>query len=280
MTALRFYSQHGEDALLWQFFRARRHGFYVDVGAFDGRHLSTTYAFDQAGWRGLCVEALPDMAERCRSLRTATTVQAAAVASPDVHEVTFYSEALGLLSGMGLDPAREDDVRGRYERRGLDFDGFTAITVPAATLDALLERHLPQNTPLDFVSIDVEGAELDVLRGFDLKRWQPRVLIMETNTPQERAAMDVFLAPHGYQPARQLGVNTLYARSLRDVYRLRALEVRVRIAPSEHPHGPAFTAPEAASGFDAYYPPESVPRWTLAHLEQAVRRRLRRFLPK
>jgi FkbM family methyltransferase len=275
MMPPRFFSQHGEDALLWQFFRGRRHGFYVDVGAFDGRHLSTTYAFDQAGWRGLCVEALPDMAERCRSLRTAVTVQAAAVADPALREVTFYRESLGLLSGVALDAAREDDVRGRYERRGLDFDGFSALAVPAATLDALLARYLPQGTPLDFVSIDVEGAEHDVLRGFDLGHWRPRVLILETNTREERAALDAALAPRGYHPARQLGVNTLYARTRRDIYRLRALEVRARIEPSEHPLGAAFTAAEAASGFDVHYPPEYVPRWTLARLEEAVRRRLR-----
>lgn len=53
-----YYSQYGEDLILDQFFKAKNitNGFFVDVGALDGIHLSNTYKFEQDGWNGICIE--------------------------------------------------------------------------------------------------------------------------------------------------------------------------------------------------------------------------------
>jgi len=58
--AVEFYSQNGEDFLLWSLFKGRKSGFYIDIGAFDGIHLSNSYYFEKNGWDGVCVEAHPE----------------------------------------------------------------------------------------------------------------------------------------------------------------------------------------------------------------------------
>lgn len=241
---MKFYSQHGEDCLLWEFFGHKTQGFYVDVGAFDGVHISNSYGFERVGWSGICIEPLPAMFSRCQSQRPdATCLNVACVADDTQTSVTFYVEPLGLLSGVQA--GREDDVRRRYEKRGLEFSGFEAIHVPARTLNSLLAEYLPAGTPVDFMSIDVEGTELDVLRGLDLARYQPRLLILEANTRDERTTLNAYLAENGYHPARRLGVNMIFARTEQDIHALRSIRVDCEIEPTEHPLGTAFTPAHA-----------------------------------
>jgi hypothetical protein len=64
-----FYSQNGEDYLLSQFFNLKNDGFFIDIGAFDGIHLSNSYTFEKKGWRGICVEANPKYFEICKENR-------------------------------------------------------------------------------------------------------------------------------------------------------------------------------------------------------------------
>jgi FkbM family methyltransferase len=255
----RYYSQHGEDCLLWTFFGERVNGFYVDVGAFDGRYVSNTYAFEQMGWHGICVEPHPVSFKILRELRTAICVNAACVPDPTTQHATLYMEKLGYLSG--LQGEREDDVNRRYEKRGLTFDGFDTVDVPAMTLDRILSENVPggKPIPIDFLSVDVEGTELDVLRGLDLNAWRPRVLLIETNTPAAWEAMSGYLSGFGYSLARRLAVNSLYVRDPRDVERIQSISVKCWIEPTPHPFGAELTPQQHVTGYQVNVPAEVKP---------------------
>jgi hypothetical protein len=83
----------------------------------------------------------------------------------------------------------------------------SAIEVPARTLDDILEE-AKAPAPIDFVSIDVEGHEVEVLKGFDLRRWQPRLLLIEdqvSNLDTHR-----FVTGLGYRLIRRTGLNGWY----------------------------------------------------------------------
>ena len=137
-----FFSQHGEDFLLHTMFSTTQAGFFVDVGAFDGIHLSNSFFFERRGWKGICVEPHPDyfpLLERNRP--GSICVQAAVVGSSDTKTVEFLKEDLGLLSGVRADETT--DMEQRYAARGMVFRGFDRIEVPAITLTDLLARHLP-----------------------------------------------------------------------------------------------------------------------------------------
>jgi len=241
MAAPRFYSQHGEDCLLWSFFDKQPTGFFVDVGAFDGRYVSNTYAFELMGWKGICIEPHPVSYDILSSLRSATCLNVACVADETTNSVTLFMEKLGFLSGLLGD--RQDDVKRRYEKRGLEFDGFETVSVPATTLNHILSEHLPRGaaTEISFLSLDVEGTELDVLRGLDLKTFRPRVLLIETNSAPEREALSAYLAAYGYIFARRLEVNSLYVHDPRDVERLQSIQIDCVIEATPHPFGAELT---------------------------------------
>jgi FkbM family methyltransferase len=233
----RFYSQNGEDALLWQVFDQERPGFFVDVGAFDGVHLSNTLSFEEKGWDGLCIEAHPGMAKLCSENRRVRCIHAACVGDSTLRSVSFTIETLGLLSGREVD---EDELRRRYNGRGLPFRGTQTITVPAVTLNALLNG---APNP-DLLSIDVEGTEMDVIRGLDLDRYRPRTMVIEANNPADGNQMRKYLRRFGYRQARSLKQNLFFAATRRDVNALRR-PVRCLIEANLHPAGETFTLIEA-----------------------------------
>lgn len=250
----KYYSQNGEDFLLWQLFSGRRNGFYVDVGAFDGVHLSNSYSFEQAGWSGICIEPNPRYFRFCKESRPgATCVNVACVADDSTQEVRFFSEELGLLSGAAGNIDVED-VRKRYERRGLKFDGGKVITLPALTLNSILKEHLPEDIPIDFVSIDVEGAELDVLRGFDLALCQPMVVIVESHAPKSDDEIDRYMTAQGYFMARKVGENLFFCRDKETSRRVRHVRIKCRIEKTEHPLGRRHTLASHVNGISIHEP--------------------------
>jgi len=87
------------------------------------------------------------------------------------------------LSGCNFN---EDDVRQRYENRGIEFIGPKKIKVKAATMNEIIEIQLPNTPVIDFVSIDVEGFELQVLKGFDLDKYQVNLFVIEANSESEK----------------------------------------------------------------------------------------------
>ena len=188
-----YYGQHGEDYLLHQLFYNEPDGFYVDIGAFDGAHLSNSYFFERLGWSGICVEAHPDYFHLMQLNRpNSIAVHAACVGGGAEKTVAFKSDKLGLLSG--IDPVEADDMRTRYAARGMIFEGFEEIHVPALTLNDLLNTYAPERKHINFISMDTEGTELDLLRSFDFGRWQVEAFVVEANSIPVSNAIATFMS--------------------------------------------------------------------------------------
>lgn len=203
-----YHSLTGEDRLLAAHFAGRPPGFYVEVGAYDGVEMSNTLHFERAGWRGILVEADPDLAAACaRNRPGAATVHAAAVAPGGPPAVAFeICEDAPALSSLALAPGDlwrlEIQTGGRRVRR---------VEVPARTLDDILaEAGAPA---VDFMTIDVEGHEWAVLQGLSLDRWQPEVLLVERNGPLPDRHLLGLIHRHGYVFTRRTGTNDWFLRA-------------------------------------------------------------------
>ncbi len=237
---VRYYSQTGEDALLWGVFKDLKEGFFIEVGAFDGRYLSNTLSFEEQGWTGICVEPHPQYFEYCRANRpNSTCVQAACVGPDAPSTVTFLSEPLGLLSGLRADET--PNLPGRYAARGMVFPGFSKVEIAAKTLDSIIAEHHPSLQTVDFLSVDVEGTELDVLRGFSL---DAHVIVAEANTDASLSALRDYMAHRGYHFARAIDQNYFYARTPSLAARLTAVSFDITTEKTKHPLGEAATHPE------------------------------------
>jgi FkbM family methyltransferase len=241
---MKYYSANGEDFLLWQFFDFAAKGAFLDIGAFDGIHFSNTYSFEQSGWRGVCVEPNPEIFPYLlRNRSHSTCLHAACVSDKKKAETTFFCEELGLLSTTNKAPGYGEFVRERYEKRGLAFSGFRTTTVPAITMDEIIVRHFIGNARMDFVSIDVEGAEMDVLQGFDARRHQPGAIVIESNHPEQSERIVAYMEDaHRYHFAGKLVENLFFVKTRADVEKLRAIRIHCTIEAQMHPLGERYTA--------------------------------------
>lgn len=198
-----FRAQNGEDRWLDNFFEHKRNGFFVEVGAFDGINLSNSYHFEQIGWTGVLIEPDPDKAALCRSNRPGSrTYQCAAAGSPEISEVTFFRVESGEVYST-------TKLTGDHARR-IDQMALASmpISVPARTLDAILQE---VGAPVvDFVSIDVEGAEMEVLRGFDIRRWRPAIVVIESNSKLRLREVRDYFTSNGYAFRCSIDVNDFY----------------------------------------------------------------------
>jgi FkbM family methyltransferase len=166
----RSYSQEGEDIFLNKIFLNQKLGFYVDIGAHHPVHFSNTYLFYGRGWHGINVDPLPGtkrLFDRRRPRDTNLEVGISAVPGA----LPFYVFDNAVLSTFD---AAERDVS---LRRGYRIVRTLQISVDR--LDAVLGQHLPAGGQIDFMSVDVEGHENDVVESNDWDRFRPKIVCLE-----------------------------------------------------------------------------------------------------
>ncbi len=165
------YAQNYEDVMLWRALKDVTNGFYVDVGANDPIIFSVTQAFYERGWHGINIEPARSCYELLCNVRT-LDINLPFVVSDVDGELTFYE-----ILGTGLLTIDADIVK--RERAA----GWNVIEkkVQAFTLNQIFEKYA--DGPIHFLKIDVEGAEKTVLRGLDLTRWRPWILVVEATIP-------------------------------------------------------------------------------------------------
>lgn len=197
-----FYSQFSEDVVLASIFESSSSGTCLEVGALDGIKDSTTLHFEKKGWSCILVEANPELAEKAKANRRALVFSCAAGRETGTAEF-LIARGAEYLSTM---------VPTEYQISRMLNDGAKVekINVPVRRLDDILLEAGISN--LDFATIDVEGAELEVLRGFDLRRWNPRVLVMEDNSGGHDRRVRQHLSSWGYRCFFEDGLNVWYAR--------------------------------------------------------------------
>jgi FkbM family methyltransferase len=214
-----FQAQFGEDRLLFKHFAKKRDGYYVEVGGCDGVYASNSYFFEKIGWHGVLVEPIPEMAEKCRLARPGSQVFCCAAVAPGSPEYIDFEVVPNYtaLSAQHLHRERWQGQEPPVEK----------ISVRTMTLDQILEKaQLPH---IDFLTIDVEGQEWEVLQGFTIDRWRPKLVILErwSEVPDER--MMQYMHRNSYYYLRTTGglndwfclSSPQYASS--PVYRLRLI---------------------------------------------------------
>lgn len=164
------YSQEGEDMLLERFLEHRHSGFYVDVGAHHPKRFSNTYRLYRRGWRGLNIDANPGSMTLFQHVRPKDINIEAAVSSVS-QELTYY-----VFNEPALNTFKRDLA---LERVGGVYSIVKEITIVTAPLWQLLDQHVPANTRIDLLTVDVEGLDFDVLLSNDWSRYSPEFILVE-----------------------------------------------------------------------------------------------------
>ncbi|GAA5158357.1 FkbM family methyltransferase [Amycolatopsis dongchuanensis] len=200
------YAQNWEDVVLARVFAGQSTGRYVDIGACDPVEDSVTKHFYDIGWRGINIEPLPVKADQLRAARPEdTTLQVAVGAEPGKATLHVVNDGLGrsTLDGELAGQYREDQ---HWQVEDLE--------VEVVTLAEVLDEH---PGAVDFLKIDVEGAEQDVIEGAAWDRHRPRVLVVEATAPgvptPTYGGWEPVLLDSGYRCVLFDGLNRFYAQA-------------------------------------------------------------------
>jgi FkbM family methyltransferase len=166
------YSQEGEDLILNRYFDSKKFGFYLDIGAHHPKRFSNTYLFYKKGWKGVNIDAMPGSMKPFKKIRPRDINIEQAISSR-AEELTFY-----IYKEKALNTFSKDLVDYRtYLNPDLLFD--RKIKIFTKRLDYLLNDINCRNLVIDFMSIDVEGYDMEVLQSNNWERYIPRLILIE-----------------------------------------------------------------------------------------------------
>lgn len=183
-----------EQALVRNFFGSKPDGFFVDVGANDPTIDSQSFHLEQLGWRGLLIEPLPAYCELLRRNRLSQVVECAC-SSPENHGKSMSIKVAGVHSS--LEP--------NLIAVGAKAEAVAKVQV--RTLDSVLRDHAVA-PGFDLLSIDVEGHEMEVFKGVDLRLWRPRLVLLEDHVTGHQKHQH--MRSQGYQLLLRTGLNSWY----------------------------------------------------------------------
>ncbi len=164
------FSQHGEDMILIDLLHRKKNGFYVDIGAHHPTIFSNTYLFYRMGWRGINIDSAPDSMKAFRRQRSRDKNLEMGVAAKDrmMEYFMFDKTALNTFSSQRVS---------RLKEMGHVVKAVTKIH--ASPLKNILEANLPKNSHIDFMTVDVENLDLEVLQSNDWNMFRPDVVAVE-----------------------------------------------------------------------------------------------------
>lgn len=176
-----------------------RDGFYVELGANDGALASNTYYFElKKNWTGVLIEPCPNLYLSCLKRRGEQNYVFCNACVPFDYTDRFvlmrYSDSMTISEDLNLDIGDADAFIKSGNKHLLPGEGEFEFGAKAETLNALLEK---ANAPslIDFLSLDVEGAELAVLQGVDFTRYTFKYMLIECRDIER---LNNFLSPLGY----------------------------------------------------------------------------------
>lgn len=194
-----YYSQALQDYFLDSFvFRKKEGGFFVDIGGNDPVSINNTYFFEKSrGWKGLAFEPMAEQREKWKTYRTTECLPYALGSTTGEAEFCEYDDHY--MSGFSKEVDYDGKVKTRYK-------------VPVRRLiDILDERGIKH---VDFVSLDVEGAEIEVLRGIDFSRVNIDCFTIENNKGwQKEKRLRKFMIDAGYKIKARLWLDEVWVKN-------------------------------------------------------------------
>ena len=195
------YAQNYEDVILWRALKYIENGFYVDCGAYDPDRDSVTRAFYERGWHGINIEPIATLLQKFVAQRP-RDINLSLALSDNSNGAQFFEIADTGLSTLLPDVAHRHINAGFVIRQ---------TEVPTRRLSDVLGQYAKD--PIHFLKIDVEGAEDLVIRGADLGKFRPWVILVEATKPRScelSAGWEGRLIACGYDFAYFDGLNRFY----------------------------------------------------------------------
>lgn len=201
-----YYSQCQQDAFVHEhIFKGYKHGVFVDIGANDGVTLSNTYFFEkELDWTGLCIEPIPYIFAELKKNRKAFCIEGC-IAKTTGEKPFIIAHPCHMLSGLleTFDSRHVDRIREEIACRG---GSSESILVHCYTFNDLMKQNGIQH--INFLSIDTEGSEYQILSSIDYGRFFIDVIVVENNYGDPKFIP--FLTKKGFRFVRSLDQDMVF----------------------------------------------------------------------
>jgi len=199
------YSQKGEDLIIEKLLGNKTKGFYVDIGANHPISCSNTARFYKKEWRGINIEPNPQNIKLFKTERPLDTNLGIGVANKK-GKLTFYEFEENMLSTFSKTEAQNNIKQGKILVK--------KYNVSVEKLSNILDKYA--KSKIDLISIDTEGYDMEVLKSNNWKKYQPRVICLETASrgygSDYSDDFEKYLSKFGYKKAAQTRLNSIYLR--------------------------------------------------------------------
>ena len=164
------YSMDGEDIFILNHFKNKNNGFYIDVGCYHPLHRNNTFLLHKNGWSGINIDIHQFSIDLFNYLRPNDVNLNCAVSNSNGVTKMFYQKKLSQLSTI-------DEKQAKIAFQG----NIKTSEIKCFTLNAILEKLKFNDKKIDLLDIDVEGADLKVLKGFNLEKFKPELICVESH---------------------------------------------------------------------------------------------------
>ena len=200
----KYYGQWETDRIIEEYF-PYRDGICVEVGAYDGIKGSNTKLFEDRGWATICIEPNPYIFKELQQNRNGLCLNLACdnfFGKAELEVFDFKSNIQSSLTSLRTDKRLINEYSDAINKRH-----FVRVNVDTLTniFNSFSVYHL-----IDFISIDTEGTELQVLQGLDLIKYKPKLLVVENN--YNDSDIEDYLRPYNYNKILRYKVNDFYLK--------------------------------------------------------------------
>ena len=183
------YAMNNEDTAILNYFKDRKNGFYVDVGCYHPIHRNNTHLLHMQNWSGVNIDTSQFSIDLFNFMRPKDLNYNCAISDKNKNIKLFYQKELSQLSTIEKGQA-ESVFQGEIKEKEIE----------AFTLDEILSRDKYKDSKIDLLDIDVEGADLKVLRGLSFDKFKPELVCVEIHEKEiEKSDIYNFLIDKNYK---------------------------------------------------------------------------------
>lgn len=208
----KFYSQWGQDFIVCEAFKYARNRTFLDIGASSGKEGSNSYYLEKfLGWKGICIEPIPSQYVKLRLARDCLCFQSCAYDEEKIVNFTI-TEGFDELSGITDSYNPQHLQRIEAERKAHTETTNTSISVMAHRTQWYIDA--ANFRIIDFLSIDTEGSEFNVIKGIDFSKVHINMIMFEDNYREESLPIVDYLEQQGFALIARIGGDLLMINSV------------------------------------------------------------------
>jgi FkbM family methyltransferase len=198
---IKFLGQSCQDMIAYLYLQKRKNGFFVDIGANDGIMGNNSYIFEQIGWKGIFVEPQPDVYRLyLKRYRNCACYNAALSSKSNENTDFFKAHGANALSGIN------EGMSESHKKWAEEYGKTEIIKVKTMTFGEMMEKH-PEIRHVDFMSIDVEGHEMEILKTINFKKYSFSFLTIERSEPEK---IKEYMRQNGYKVLMEIGSDIMF----------------------------------------------------------------------